>query len=169
LRRGRRTPCIRSPRALGDRLVGQSDSFEARLTELAQSVGQGTLHGSVVVDQVYAQYQHEGLDLKHPSGGVAKYLESPLYGKHRDYFQRIADHVLAGDLISAMADNVESLSRQVYELAPREFHDLRASGHPSVTDQGSVVYDRLPNVHRLTSDELAAKSHLRALGFGHEF
>lgn len=146
-----------------------AESFDQRLAELSESVGEGTLHGSVVVDQVYARYQHEGLDLKHPSGGVAKYLESPLYAHHRDYVQTLADHVLTGNLTSAMADNVEALSREVYELAPREFHDLRASGHPTVTDHGSVAYDRPPNVHRLTEPELAAKAHLRALGFGHDW
>lgn len=146
-----------------------SDTFEARLHELADQVGEGVLHGSVVVDQVYARYQHEGLDLKHPSGGVAKYLEGPLYANHRDYFQRIADRVLTGGLTDAMADNVEALSREVYDKAPREFHDLRASGHPSVTDHDRVAYDRPPNVHRLTPAELEAKSHLRALGFGHDW
>lgn len=117
----------------------------------------------------YARYQHEGLDLKHPSGGEAKYLEGPLYQRHRDYLQRLADHTLTGDLTRAMVDNVEALSLQVYDLAPREFHDLRASGHPTVTDAGAVAYDRPPNVHRLTDVELRAKAELRALGFGHEF
>jgi hypothetical protein len=146
------------------------ETFDQRMSDLAERVGDGALTGTVEVDQVYARYQHEGLDLKHPGGGRAKYLEQPLYDRHRDYLQRLADDVLgAGFLTDAMVDNMESLSLEVYDNAPWEFHDLRASGHPKVTSGGMVLYDRPPNVHRLTGPELRAKSHLRSLGFGHEF
>ena len=141
--------------------------FDQRMRDLADDVGAGTLVGRVEVDQVYARFQHEGLDLRHPEGGQAKYLEAPLYSEHRGYYQRLADNVLAGDLEGAMASVTEALSGKVYELAPFEFGDLKASGHPSVMSSGQVVYDRPPNVHRLTPLELRTKSELRSLGFGH--
>lgn len=141
-----------------------SDTFEQRLADLAEQVGEGTLRGSVDVDQVYAQYQHEGLDLRHPRGGQAKYLEQPLFDHHHDYVQALADNVLHGSLAAAMEDNVEDLSGRVFELAPIEFLDLRSSGHPMVTSNGGVVYDRAPVQARLTPAELKAKGKLRALG-----
>lgn len=148
--------------------MGSSATFEARLEELGRQVGDGVLAGGVEVDQVYARYQHEGMDLKHPRGGRAKYLESPLYEKHRDYYGRLADHVLDGTLTDAMRDVVESLSTEVYDNAPVEFHDLRRSGHPTVTDGDALVYDRPAEVHRLTALELRAKAESRALGFPHD-
>ena len=141
-------------------------AFDERMAELAESVGEGVLRGSVEVDQVYARYQHEGLDLRHPQGGQAKYLESPLYEKHRDYYQRLAEHVLDGGLSQAMIENVESLSLEVYDKAPFEFGDLKASGHPTVTRDGAILYDRAPMQARLTDQQLRAKHKLRRLGEG---
>lgn len=145
-----------------------AESFDAALAGLAERVGEGTLTGSLEVDQVYARYQHEGLDLRHPRGGRAKYLEGPLYERHRDYLQRLADHTLDGTLSGAMRENMESLATEVYDNAPREFHDLRRSGHPRVRDGEGIVYDRIPEVHRLTRPELRAKAEARRLGFGND-
>lgn len=148
--------------------MGSSAAFEQRLSELADRVGDGVLTGRIEVDQVYARFQHEGLDLKHPKGGRAKYLEGPLYQKHRELYGRLAANVLHGSLEDAMRANVEALAVEVYDNAPREFHDLRRSAHPVVTDGDAVVYDRLPEVHRLTAPELRAKAEARALGFPHD-
>lgn len=143
-----------------------SSSFEAALTRLSEKIGQGTIRGSVEVDQVYARYQHEGLDFKHPRGGQAKYLEQPLYSNAPLYLQDMAAQVLAGNLKQAMADSMEDLSGEVFDKAPIEFLDLRASGHPVVTQGGSVTYDRPPMQARLSEEQLRAKHKLRALGGG---
>jgi hypothetical protein len=140
--------------------------FSDRLKQLEQEVGGGTLEGSVVVDQIYAKYQHEDLSLRHPGGGGAKYLERPLYSEHPAYLQRLADRTLDGDLNQAMADNMEDLSREVYDAAPLEFGDLKASGHPIVKSEGQVVYDRAPLAHRLNEEEIDIKEDLRRLGLG---
>ena len=142
------------------------EPFDKRMRELSERVGEGNLTGTVEVDQVYARYQHEGLDLNHPEGGQAKYLEAPLYADHNGMLERLAGNVLEGDLEGAMIDNMEGLSNRVYELAPFEFGDLKASGHPKVTNGDEVAYDRPPNIHRLTPLELEAKAELRALGLG---
>lgn len=128
--------------------------FDERMAELADRVGRGDLVGSVEVDQIYAQYQHEGLDLRHPRGGQAKYLEQPLYDKADRYLQDVADAVLDGRAADAMADAMEDLSGQVQKLAPVDFNNLRQSGHPVVTDDGATVYDRAPIQRRLTEEEL---------------
>jgi hypothetical protein len=139
--------------------------FGARMDELIASVGDGELTASVVVDQVYAKYQHERMDLKHPQGGQAKYLSAPLLAKARDYLGQIADNVLHGSLQGAMELVAEDLAtKQVFDHAPREFHDLRQSGHPRVLNGDMIVYDRAPLVHRLTASELKAKDKARAQG-----
>lgn len=67
------------------------------------------------------------------------------------------------ELREAAISAAEDLSDDVFELAPLEFGDLKASGHPSVTDDGAVVYDRAPNVGRLSEEELRIKGHLRGM------
>jgi hypothetical protein len=140
--------------------------FAARMDELIEAVGDGALTGSVVVDQVYAKYQHERMDLRHPKGGQAKYLSGPLLENYRAYISRLAQNVLHGSLTGAMERNVEALSREVFDKAPRDFWDLRESAHPSVLNAGMPVYDRAPVVHRLTPGQLRVKDRLRAQGLG---
>jgi hypothetical protein len=141
------------------------DFFE-RIDELLESVGDGELKGSVVVDQVYAQAQHERMDFKHPRGGQAKFLAGPFMNKYRGYLQQIASAVLDGNAREAMTDVVEDLSKEVFDKAPREFWDLRESAHPFVNDDETVVYDRPAIVHRLSEGELKIKARLRSRGLG---
>lgn len=142
-------------------------SFEAALEKLSEAVGHGVIRGSVVVDQVYARYQHEGLDFKHPRGGQAKYLEQPLYSNVPLYMRDIAARVLPrGDVVQAMADVTEDLSGEVFDKAPIEFLDLRASAHPTVRQGGAIVYDRPPMQARLTEPQLKAKHKLRSVRDG---
>lgn len=131
-----------------------ASDFDARLDELAARVGNGDLTGQLEVNQVYAHYQHEGLDLRHPNGGQAKFLETALHTHTRDYLQHIADHVLDSGPKDAMVDNVEQLDNDSARLTPKEATVLARSGHPTVIDDGSIVYDRAPEVPRLTEAEL---------------
>lgn len=140
--------------------------FAERIRELQERVGDGTLRGKVEVDQVYARYQHEGLDFKHPRGGQAKYLEQPWLSEAENRVRTVAKTVLEpGGPQDGMRDVVEGGAEDVKTHAPVEFDDLRRSGHPSVEDDGVVVYDRPPEVPRLSEDELRAKSRLRSLGY----
>lgn len=131
-------------------------TFGDRMAELAEKVGRGKLTGSVEVDQVYAQYQHEGLDLKHPNGGQAKYLGEPLFANTDRYMERLTEAVLDGDLDQAMIQNMEHLSGEVEKKAPVDIGNLRESGHPVVVSDGVTVYDRAPVQRRLTEQELKA-------------
>jgi hypothetical protein len=128
--------------------------FGERLDELSELVGHGTLEGSVVVDQAYAAAQHEHLEYRHVRGGQAKYLEQPLHTEHGGYLRAIAEQLLEEGPVPGMVDAMENLSDKVEELAPREFENLRESGHPTVTSDGAVVYDRAPKQRRLTQQEL---------------
>lgn len=141
--------------------------FAERIQSLIRAADGGKLRGEVIVDQVYAQYQHEGLDLKHPDGGRAKYLGGPLIENYANYYNDMAKTLFHDGGQQAMINSMEDLSREVYDNAPREFMDLRASGHPIVHKGITKVYDRAPYVHRLNKYELKAKNQLRALGFGH--
>jgi hypothetical protein len=135
-----------------------SGTFSARIGDLRRRVGSGKLAGTVEVDQVYAKYQHERMDLHHPRGGGPKFLERPLMSGYRDYLGDYARTVLADGGQPAMKRSAEHLSDQVELMAPVEFSDLRRSGHPTVTAGGRTVYDRPPKQRRLTEEELKVKS-----------
>lgn len=136
-------------------------TFDDRIRELAAKVGTGPLVGSVEVNQRYAGYQHERLDLTHEPGRIPRYLVTPLYAQHKDYLRNLAANTLDGDLAGAMAENMEDLADQVEQLAPIDFNDLPRSGHPTVESDGVTVYDRPPIVGRLTDEQLRQKSRMR--------
>ncbi len=133
-------------------------TFSERIDELRKMVGSGKLAGSVTVDQVYAKYQHERMELHHPRGGSAKYLQKPLMDHYRDYIGDYAKTVLSDGGQAAMKRSMEHLSDAVEITAPREWGDLLKSGSPKVTQGGRTLYDRPPKAARLTEQELKAKS-----------
>lgn len=143
-----------------------TSTFGARIEELKRQVGHGTLRGKVEVDQVYAAYQHEHDEFKHPDGGKAHYLRDPLFEGINSHMETLARKAITqggSELKEGMKDVVEDLSTKVYEQAPLEFGDLKGSAHPSVESDGAVVFDRPPNVPRLSEEELRIKGHLRNL------
>jgi hypothetical protein len=133
-------------------------TFTTRIDELRRKVGSGSIRMTVEVNQRYAHYQHERLDLHHPRGGGPKFLERPLFGHYRDYLADYAGTVLRDGGQAAMKRSAERLSDEVQLSAPREWGDLMMSGHPAVEQDGRVIYDRAPKAARLTSLELKAKS-----------
>jgi hypothetical protein len=140
-------------------------SFSERADELIQATEQDLI-GSLTVDQRYAHIQEVREDFNHPRGGIALALGTALWNQHPGILNKLADAVLDGReaMQQAMADGMEDLNEAYYELAPREFHDLRASGSPEVLEGEEQVYHREPNVHRLSEEELRAKQELKALG-----
>lgn len=124
--------------------------------EIQRRVGDGVLRGLVVVDQVYAKYQHESLDLRHPRGGGAKFLESAIALRHGIYLQRLANAVTDGDLEDVMADCMEDLNDTMKELCPKELGVLANSGNPRVLDNFSTVYNRPARWRRLSDAQLNA-------------
>lgn len=154
-----------------------ASTFDARIRELADQVGHGKLVGKVIVNQPYAASQEEGywktgplagvVIKHHPRGGQAKFLADPLKANFPRYFQDMAGQAFQVDgLVRAMHSSVEDLSGFVFQLAPREFEDLRNSAHSSVTDDGKVVFDRPPVRARLSKQALKEKGKLRRLGEG---
>lgn len=141
-------------------------TFGDRAQLLKDAVGNGHLIGYLEVNQIYARYQHEGVDFFHPDGGEWNYLRGPFFAEIMRYMQMLADGTITeegSDILGAMIDVMEDLSLQVFDHAPWEFADLRASGHPSVESEGDVVYDRAPMIGRLEEDELREKARLSEL------
>jgi hypothetical protein len=123
---------------------------------IQEQVGSGWLTGKLRVDQIYAKYQHERLDLAHPHGGGAKYLERPLNANHSDYFQRLAGSILEGDPARTMAECMEALNTAMSAAAPVDLNNLRRSGNPKVFDNGREVYNRPAWQRRMSDHELRA-------------
>lgn len=145
-----------------------SGTFSDGLDRFEREFGKGKIIGHVVVDQAYAQNQHQSAWFKHPDGGKAFFLRDPLFGRNARHMQMIADKAITStgsDLSSGVMDAMEDLSTKgVYEEAPWEFADLRASGHPFVTDDGGqVIHNRLPHIGRLSREELRIKGQLSRL------
>jgi hypothetical protein len=136
--------------------------FATRIDVLRRQVRSGErLRGSVVIDQVYAHYQHERLDLRHPRGGGPMYLTRPLFEHYGDYLASIARTYLDDGGQREMARCMEHLSDAAELSAPWEFGDLIHSGHPQVHVGHELVYDRPPKRHRLTEAELRRKARWR--------
>jgi len=135
-------------------------TFVERIGHLAREIGFGDLRGRVEFDQIYAAYQHNDLSLKHPHGGQGNYLGGTLLENSGRYMRMLADMAVTPDgsqLEDAMVAVVEDLSARSESRAPIQFGNLRNSGHPSVTDRGSVVYDRPPRSPRLSEAEIRAE------------
>jgi hypothetical protein len=128
---------------------------------LLKIVGDKEMEGKLVVDQVYAKFQHESLDLQHPTGG-AKFLTKALLTEYRSVFRGLArDAYRPLGLASAMAAGMERVNKTMSKNAPRMHRDLRNSGAPSVKDRGRFVYKRAPVVPRLSKSQLKARDRAR--------
>lgn len=136
--------------------------FRKRTNKLIRDVGTTTLEIKVVVNQAYAQNQHETLYFAHPSGGGPKFLTRALVQSHRSIMRGMArDALRPRGLVSAAIVGAEKISKGVYQNAPHEFNDLRNSAHPTVREGSRKVYDRAPIVKRLTKTQLRAKDRAR--------
>lgn len=123
------------------------DNFAERIDSLARSVGTGKIVAKCEVNQPYAQNQHQSDRFEHPHGGRSHYLGGPLLEHAFDLVEGIARGTITpfGSTIDRrMIDVAEEMSRYVLENAPKETGALSLSGHPSVTSNGIVIYDRPP-------------------------
>lgn len=147
-------------------MASATGTFDARIRQLADSVGDGHLVGSLERNQVYAKVQHEDLSLRHLVG-QAKYQEAPLLARHRDYLQAVADAVLDGDMVAAMARQLERFDTDSAKLTPKDLTILARSGRPQVRSGQEIVYDRPPDVPRLSPAELyALQTKIRGIAYG---
>lgn len=117
----------------------------------------------VKVDQIYAKYQHESLDLRH-SSGQAKYLEAPLFENAGQIVQKFANRVLVRGTNTAVewGKHVgQPVHGYVKRFAPKMFGDLSQSASLTVKEGSAVVYSIPATQQRLTKVQLRAKDKLR--------
>jgi hypothetical protein len=131
-------------------------TFSEGCDELRLLVGSGHVGMSVTVDQVYAQNQHQSVWFRHPHGGQALYLYTPLMLRYSKWLENIARRLLDEGPIPGMVKAADDLVSGVEQYAPRDLGYLRRSGAARVTDDGSTVYDKAALVSRLSNEELKA-------------
>jgi hypothetical protein len=131
-------------------------TFRRRTAMLIDNVGGGKLVGSIVIDQVYARYQHEKANLHHPHGGGRKFLTTALFDEASVGLNSLAKGVLRGDLNIVMSRVTERTAARAERQAPRELGDLARSATVTTTDRGRVVYRR-KGEPRLTEAQINAK------------
>lgn len=131
--------------------------------ELLERTGGADVQSTVLVDQPYAQDQHENLTYRHVHGGQAKYLEEPMVQNAPRMAQGFADLLLDAPDAALLWHHKLGLEtgQLVKKHAPREFNDLRESAAITTKSGGSIVAHRPANQHRLTEAELDAKTELR--------
>jgi len=133
--------------------------FQARTDELARKVGHGDLKGRVEVDQIYARFQHERADLRHPHGGGPFYLRKSMIEHGQQHLMTVGAAILEHGGVPAMADAMDEVVGLLPRYTPVEFGYLRDSGHAQVFDNGSLAYDLPPIVPRLSEEQLKHRGH----------
>lgn len=129
--------------------------------KLRKLVGKGKLKGKLRVDQVYAKYQHERMDLRHPRGGYPKYLWLALTVGKDAMIERLAKSVLETGPVAGMKRAMEDQDGRLHRYAPVDFNNLRNSGNPQVFDNGAKVYDRPARQPRMSEAQLRAERRRR--------
>jgi hypothetical protein len=122
-------------------------TFTQRIEDLRRQVGTGHISAHCVVDQAYAQNQHQTVTFVHRHGGRAFYLGAPLMENWMILMWRIAEKCITAtgsEVEGAMIETAEWMAQAVFENAPRKIAELATSGHPFVLRNGSPVYDRPP-------------------------
>lgn len=91
--------------------------------------------------------------------GQAKFLETAQIIMASVFFRTVASAVLTGkaNLIAAAVRATERFADQAEALTPVEFGDLHNNAHPTVTDNGAVVYDRAPRIPGPTYEQKLAQ------------
>lgn len=133
----------------------------ASLERLERAVGDGDLSMSITMNQRYAKYQHERMDLFHPHGGKDHYLTDPLFDHVRQIMGALARAAITSrgsNLRVEMVEQVEAWVARSRVQTPIWWGDLPNSHAPTVVDDGARVYARPPKARRLTDEELKHKN-----------
>jgi hypothetical protein len=120
-------------------------TFDARMQQLGESVGEGDLTGRVSYDSYYAFWVHERLELRHPVG-QAKFLETAQIIMANVWFAGLAGNVLNGQFRRSAIRETERFSDQAEALTPVEFGDLHNNARAQVFDNGGQIYHRAPRI-----------------------
>lgn len=120
--------------------------FDQRMAYLEREVGWGSIQAKCVVNQPYAQNQHQTDHFRH-TNGRSHYLGGPLLEHSFELLEGLAREAitpLGTNIHGEMVDIAEWMARAVLENAPKDTGRLSLSGHPSVRDGFRLIYDRPP-------------------------
>lgn len=123
--------------------------FDERIDFLSREVGYGPLVAGCLVDQPYAQNQHENVSFKHERG-VSHYLGDPLFANAFNFVDGLARAAIGPEgsrIKEEMRDIAEDMAGFVEKYAPKDpdiGDALANSGSPYVTDAGREIYRRPP-------------------------
>ena len=120
-----------------------------------EQVGRGTLRGHILVDQLYAEDQHNNPTYKHDDGGM-QYLTRPLVSNAQTYMSWVAGALLHAGPVAGMRRAVDHLNDSMQRTAPHEHGYLARSGRVTVYDNGRIAYRKGPAQRRLSKAELNA-------------
>jgi hypothetical protein len=126
-----------------------AEEFIRRIDHLSREVGTGRIVAGCLVDQIYAQNQHQNLSFRH-TRGMAHYLGGPMMMNQAFLMRRIAGSVISpggSHLRRAMIDTANDFADYVRRYAPQDpdIGDVLAnSGSPWVRDGGIEIYRRPP-------------------------
>lgn len=126
-----------------------AEEFIRRIDQLSDEVGTERIIAGCLVDQIYAQNQHQNMSFRHTKGR-SHYLGGPLLENRTVLMEKIARSILdvnGSHLKRAMIQTAEDMAGYVLKNAPRDpdIGDVLAnSGSPWVTDNGIEVYRRPP-------------------------
>lgn len=135
-----------------------ASEFDERLRYLEEQVGDGRITAGCLVDQEYAQNQHENLSFNH-TVGHAHYLGGPLMENAFNIVDGMARAVITEEgsrIQDEMQDIAEDMAHWVETNAPRDpdIGDVLAnSGSPYVVDNGIEIYRRPPIAPRRLGDD----------------
>lgn len=130
-----------------------TSTFGPRTRYLEEQVGDGFITAGCVVDQPYAQNQHETESFNH-TVGRSHYLGGPLMENAMTLVGRIARAAVTetgSRLKQEMQDIADDMNDYVVQNAPRDPDAgdvLAKSGSPYVDDNGARIYYRPPQAGR---------------------
>jgi selenocysteine lyase/cysteine desulfurase len=131
-----------------------TSTFDARIRHLSEAVGEGQLVMGCLVNQEYAQDQHETGRYRHKSGRD-HYLGGPLLAHSLELLEKLARNTITSEgsnLTDAAKDVAEDLSGYVRANAPKDTSRLSESGSPYVDSNGVRVWERPPKAPRRIGD-----------------
>lgn len=111
-----------------------SDKILAKLKGMSLK-GMKTMTVSVTYTAPYARYQHENMELNHPNGGQAKYLEQPARELQHEMAAIVRRSVEAKNgLEEGLQRAGELLLRESKPLVPVDSGDLVNSGEVTIVE-----------------------------------
>lgn len=130
------------------------ESFQERTRLLMDQVGHGDITAGCLVDQPYAQDQHETLDYAHTHGGGPFYLGGPLFSHSVELIAELAPKVITkegSNVQEGMIHIADTMAGYVRDNAPVLSSRLRHSAEPWVKDNGHEIYRRPSSAPREAS------------------